>query len=198
MKLYFKYLSIHIRTMMEYKTSFFLTLLGQGLTTFFSFIAMYCLFDRFGGIKGYSFNEVLLCFGTISMSFALGECFGRGFDSFSTIISNGEFDRIMVRPRNEVLQVLGSRIELSRMGRLIQAVAILIYAILTCEVQWNGAKVLTICLMIFAGAFLFFCLFKIYASFCFFTIEGLEFMNIFTDGGREIAAYPLDIYKNGY
>ena len=116
MKLYFKYFSIHLRSIMEYKTSFILTALGQGMTTFFSFLGMYFLFNRFGSIKGYSFSEVLLCFSTIFMAFSLGECVGRGFDRFSTIISNGEFDRIMVRPQNEILQVLGSRIEFTRIG----------------------------------------------------------------------------------
>ncbi|MEG0774985.1 ABC-2 family transporter protein [Clostridium sp.] len=195
MRLYLKYFSIHLRSAMEYKTSFILTAIGQGLTTFFSFLTMYFLFQRFGSIKGYTFNEVLLCFSTIFMSFALAECFGRGFDAFSGIISNGEFDRIMVRPQNEMLQVLGSRIELSRIGRLIQALIVFVYGIVTCGVFWNAEKILTLILMILGGIILFFSFFMIYASICFFTIEGLEFMNIFTDGGRELAQYPLDIYK---
>ncbi len=195
MRLYLKYFSIHLRSAMEYKTSFILTAIGQGLTTFFSFLTMYFLFQRFGSIKGYTFNEVLLCFSTIFMSFALAECFGRGFDAFSGIISNGEFDRIMVRPQNEILQVLGSRIELSRIGRLMQALIVFIYGIVTCGVSWNAEKILTLTLMILGGIILFFSFFMIYASICFFTIEGLEFMNIFTDGGRELAQYPLDIYK---
>jgi len=33
------------------------------------------------------------------------------------------------------------------------------------------------------------------AAVCFYTVEGLETINIFTDGGREIASYPLDIYN---
>ena len=41
---------------------------------------------------------------------------------------------------------------------------------------------------------LFAALFLIYVSFCFFTTEGLEFMNIFTDGGRELSKYPISIY----
>lgn len=196
MKLYLKYFSIHLRSAMEYKTSFILTAIGQGMTTAFSFISMYFLFNRFGSIEGYTFNEVLLCFSTIFMSFALAECFGRGFDRFSVIISNGEFDRIMVRPRNEILQVLGSKIELSRIGRLLQALIIFIYGVSTCSVSWTPGKILTLTLMIIAGVCLFFSLFMIYAAICFFTIEGLEFMNIFTDGGREIAQYPLDIYKD--
>lgn len=197
MRLYFKYLSIHIRSNMEYKTSFFLTMIGQAITTFSALIAVYFLFHRFGSIKGYTFNEVLLCFSTINISFSLGECFGRGFDNFSILISNGQFDRIMVRPRSEILQVLGTRIELTRVGRLIESAIVLTYAINTCSVSWNLGKVITLCLMMICGMFLFYCLFKIYAALCFFTIEGLEFMNIFTDGGRDIASYPLDVYKNG-
>lgn len=195
MKLYIKYFSIQLRSMMQYKTSFFLTVIGQAMTTVFSFLSMYFLFNRFGSIKGYTFSEVLLCFSTIFMSFSLAECFGRGFDSFAGIISNGEFDRIMVRPRNEILQVIGSRIELSRMGRLLEALVVFIYAIVNGTVKWNYSKIITLFLMIFGGTFLFIALFVIYAAICFFTTEGLEFMNIFTDGGRELAQYPLDIYK---
>lgn len=196
MKLYFKYFSIHFKSAMEYKTSFFLTAIGQGMTTAFSFLSMYFLFNRFGNVEGYTFNQVLLCFSTICISFALAECFGRGFDRFSVIISNGEFDRIMLRPRNEIIQVLGSKIEFSRIGRLIQAIVIFIYGVTTCGVEWTFGKIFTLTLMIIGGVCLFFGLFMIYASICFFTIEGLEFMNIFTDGGREVAQYPLNIYSN--
>lgn len=195
MKLYLKYFSIHLRSIMQFKVSFFLTAIGQALTMFFSFLGMYFLFERFNTINGYTFNEVLLCFSTIYISFALAEMFGRGFDTFTAMISNGEFDRIMVRPQNEILQVIGSRIELTRVGRLIQALIIFIFSIMTCDVVWSPEKVFTLLLMIIGGVVLFFSLFMIYAAFCFFTIEGLEFMNIFTDGGREIAQYPLNIYK---
>jgi len=195
MRLYLKYFSIHLKSVMEYKTSFLLTAIGQGMTTLFSFISMYFLFNRFGNVEGYTFNQVLLCFSTIFMSFALAECFGRGFDRFSAIISNGEFDRIMLRPRNEIIQVLGSKIEFSRIGRLTQAVIIFVYGIVTCGVEWTIGKILTLTLMILGGVCLFFSLFMIYAAICFFTVEGLEFMNIFTDGGREIAQYPLNIYS---
>lgn len=60
------------------------------------------------------------------MEFSLAETFARGFDQFSSIIGNGTFDRIMVRPRSSVLQVLGQRIEFTRLGRMVQAVIILL------------------------------------------------------------------------
>lgn len=197
MNLYITYLSLHIKSQMQYKTSFFLTVLGQFLVSFSTFLGMYFMFERFHFVEGFTFSEVLLCFAAVLMAFSLAECFARGFDTFSRMIGNGEFDRILVRPRNVVFQVLASRLELSRMGRLIQAVGVLLYAIPASGVIWSADKVLTIFLMIVCGALVFSGLFVIYAALCFLTAEGLEFMNILTDGGREFGAYPFSVYGKG-
>lgn len=194
MKLYLTYLSIHIKSQMQYKTSLLLTMLGQFLVSFSAFLGMYFMFERFHAVEGFSFSEVLLCFAAVLMSFSLAECFARGFDGFARMLANGEFDRILVRPRSEVFQVLAARLELSRAGRLLQAVAVLVYAIPASGVVWSADKVLTLVLMIVCGTLVFSGLFVIYAALCFFTTEGLEFMNIFTDGGREFGAYPFSVY----
>ena len=34
----------------------------------------------------------------------------------------------------------------------------------------------------------------VYAALCFFTLDGLEFMNVLTDGAREYGKYPIGIY----
>lgn len=197
LKLYFKYFLVILRSQMQYKVSFVMTLIGHFIVSFSMFAGVYFMFLRFGEVEGFAFSEVLLCFGTILASFSFAECFVRGFDAFRGIISNGEFDRIMVRPRNEMFQVLSSRIDFTRIGRLVQGIVIYIYAIVTCDVTWTYDKVITLIFMLLGGISLFSGLFIIYASFCFFTIEGLEFMNIFTDGGRELGKYPLSIYGEG-
>lgn len=196
MRLYLKYFSIHLRSQMQYKTSFFLTMLGQFLVSFSVFLSIYVMFLRFNQVEGFTYSEALLCFAIVLMAFSIAECFARGFDSFPSMIGNGEFDRIMVRPRNEIFQVLSSKIELSRLGRFIQAVIVFAYAIPASGIAWTTDKIITMLLMIISGIFVFSGLFLIYASFCFFTIEGLEFMNIFTDGGREFGKYPFSIYGN--
>lgn len=61
-------------------------------------------------------------------------------------------------------------------------------------IRWTIQGVLLLLFMILCGIFLFMGLYIIYATLCFFTIEGLEFMNIFTDGGREFGRYPAGIY----
>lgn len=194
MKLYGKYFMIHLKSILEYKTSFILTCIGQFLVSFNVFLGVYFMFQRFHEIDGFTYNEVLLCFAITLMEFGLAEAFARGFDTFAQMIKKGEFDRIMVRPRNEIFQVLGSHIEFSRIGRILQAIVMFVWGFSISKVHWTIPKLLTVILMLIGGTVVFSGIFLIYASICFFTVEGLEFMNIFTDGAREYGKYPVCIY----
>lgn len=197
MQLYFKYLAVILKSRMQYKASFFMTAAGQFLTSFTAFLGVYFMFSRFHSVNGFAFSEVLICFSIVLMAFSVAECFVRGFDSFSGLIQSGELDRILVRPRNEMFQVLASKMEFTRVGRLIQAVLTFAYAVWASGVVWTFDKVITAVLMITGGIAVFSALFILNAGLCFFTIEGLEVMNIFTDGSREFGKYPLSIYGEG-
>lgn len=192
--LYLHYVSINIRSMMQYKTSFFLSATGQFLVSFNVFLGIHFMFQRFSNVEDFTYSEVLLCFSIVLLEFSLAEMFARGFDTFSGMVRRGEFDRIMVRPRSEILQVLGNKFELTRIGRMFQAIVMFIYGIANSDVQWTFLKGLTVLFMLIGGTAVFSGLFLIYAALCFFTLDGLEFMNVFTDGAREFGKYPLGIY----
>ncbi len=193
-RLYLHYISINIRCMMQYKTSFFLSAMGQFLISFTAFLGIFFMFQRFSKVEGFTYSEVLLCFSVILMEFSLAEMIARGFDTFSGTVKTGEFDRILVRPQSEILQVLGNKFELTRIGRMLQAIVMFVYGILNSEVVCDYSIVITVFFMLIGGTAVFSALFLIYAALCFFTLEGLEFMNVFTDGGRELGKYPMGIY----
>ena len=194
MRLYLKFFGIHLKGAMQYKLSFLLTTIGQFLVSFNVFLGILFMFERFHEVKGFRFSEVLLCFSIILMSYSLAEMFMRGFDLFDSTISNGEFDRILLRPRSNILLVLAGKIEFTRLGRMLQAVLMLTYGVTVSKISWDRNKIITLLFMIIGGTVIFGCLFVIYASICFFTLEGLEFMNILTDGAREFGKYPISIY----
>ncbi len=193
-KLYLHYVSINVRCMMEYKTSFLLTAIGQFLVSFNVFLGIFFMFQRFSTVEGFTYSEVLLCFSIILLEFALAEMVARGFDTFSGMVRSGDFDRILVRPQSEIIQVLGSRFELTRIGRMIQAIVMFVYGILKSGITWDFRKICTVVFMLAGGTAVFSALFLIYAALCFFTLDGLEFMNVFTDGAREFGKYPIGIY----
>ncbi|RXZ80544.1 hypothetical protein EBB07_18515 [Paenibacillaceae bacterium] len=194
MKLYWRYLLILFKSQLQYRASFWLLSVGQFFVPLSVFAGLYFLFERFGQIQGWQFFEVALCFAVIHMAFAISECFARGFDNFSSLVAGGDFDRLLVRPRSTVLQVIGSKFEFSRVGRLLQSVIVLIFAVSNLAVDWSLLKVFTLLLMILSGTAIFTGIFILAATMCFWTIQGLEFANIFTDGGKEMAQYPLNIY----
>ncbi|MBO5254182.1 MAG: ABC-2 family transporter protein [Clostridia bacterium] len=194
MKLYFKYFSIHLKSVMQYKVSFLLTVFSQLMLTVTSFLGIHFMFARFHTVEGFTYNEVLFCCGVVLLSFCLAECIARGFDTFASMIGNGEFDRILVRPRNEILQVLGTRIEFTRVGRMLMGIVMFVYAANRGGIPWDVPRVITLLFMILGGTTIFCGLFLLYAGFCFFTLEGLEFMNIFTDGMYQHGRYPLSVY----
>jgi len=70
-------------------------------------------------------------------------------------LGNGQFDRILVRPRNTVFQVITSQMDFTRMGRLLQGFVLLPYAMATAGVEWNFLRVLTLLFMILGGTLLF-------------------------------------------
>lgn len=195
MKLYFKYMCILFKSQLEYRASFILMSIGQFFVPFTIFLSIIFFFQRFPSIAGWSLYEVSLCYSIIHISFSMSECFARGFDAFSSTVVNGDFDRVLLRPRGTILQVLGSKFEFSRVGRLAQSIIVLVFSLLHLSIKWNFYKFTTLLLMMFSGIFIFTGIYMLGASFSFWTIEGLEVINIFTDGGRELAQYPLNIYK---
>ncbi|MDR1061581.1 MAG: ABC-2 family transporter protein [Clostridiales bacterium] len=197
MRLYMKFFAMHLKSQMQYKASFFMSAIGQFLISFTALLGVYFMFSRFNAVEGFSFGQALLCFAAVLMAFSAAEMLGRGFDLFPRMLGNGEFDRALVRPRSAVFQVLASKMDFTRLGRLFQAVLVFCYAIPNSGVAWTAGKILTLCLMVACGSLVFFGLFLVYAAFSFFTVEGLEFMNIFTDGGREFGRYPFSVYGKG-
>ncbi|MBN2795924.1 MAG: ABC-2 family transporter protein [Clostridia bacterium] len=195
MKLYLKYLKIHFMSQMEYRTAFILLTIGQFFVPFLIFVSMVLLFKKFDHLMGWTLPEVALIYGIIHISFSVSEGLARGFDSFSNLVRTGDFDRLLVRPRSTVIQVLGSKFEFTRLGRFFQSLVVLTYALLHINIHWTFLKILYLMLIVLSGITVFIGIFILGAALSFWTVDGLEIVNIFTDGGREMAQYPLGIYS---
>lgn len=197
-RLYKHYIGISMRAQMQYRASFLMMTAGFFLTTVVEFLGIWALFARFGSLRGWSLPEVALFYGVTHLAFAFTELFGRGFDSFPNLVKTGDFDRVLLRPRSTVLQVIGSEISLMRVGRILQALPILLWAIHATSALWTPAKALILIGAILGGTCLFLGLFIMQAAMSFWTIEALELANILTHGGTETGQYPLDIYRGWF
>ncbi len=197
MKIYLKYLKLHWKSTLQYKASFVMSLIAQIFVFFTYYFIIIALFTKFDNIKGFTLYEVLLTFGVIQFGFAICETFARGIDTFDKLIIDGSFDRILLRPRNILLQVIGYEIDYVKLSRVVQAVIVLLIAVIKINIIWTPLKILTLILMCFSSVLIFFGIFTVAASYCFITVQGLEIRNVFTDGGKHMAQYPIGVFKKG-
>lgn len=196
LSLYLRYIAISIRAQLTYRATFAMKALGQLLVTGIEFFGIWALFSRFGSLAGWTLREVALLYGMIDVGFALADAVGRGFDKFDTLLKAGDFDRMLLRPRSVVLQLLGHELQLMRIGRFTQGLAILIWA--SVPLPWTPATAALLLVSILATSCLFLGLVVLQATSAFWTIEGLEVWNAFTYGGNYAAQYPMSIYRRWF
>jgi len=194
-KLFFKYVSMHLKVSLEYKASFIMTVISQMLTMILELFAIIALFHKFSLLEDYNPMEILLSFSSIWLGYSIAECFARGFDHFGDLIKKGNFDLLLIRPRNIFLQILGFQISTEKICRIIIALTLFIYSSINVISSFNLLKILLLINMFIGSTIVFTAIFITGASFAFITIEGLEIINIFTNGTRQLAQYPLGIYN---
>ena len=194
MKLYWNLFLMNLKSQMQYRMSFFMTVLGQFLTAFASFFSLAFIFERIDAVDGFTYGQMFLCFAVVVSAFSVGELFGGGLAAFSGILGDGSFDRALVRPRPVLLQILVPNFDFTRLGLLVQAAVVLCWAVPASGVAWSVPKALALVLMIVCGAVVFFAMFLLKAACTFFTTESVQFLDIFTYGARQFGRYPFSVY----
>lgn len=196
--LYLHFVKLRIRSQMEYRLSFLFELVAQACLAVIDFFMIVVLFSRFKQLAGWTLWEVGLLYGMVGICFALAEMFARGFDLFPDNVVRGEFDTMLIRPIGTFFQVLAHQFILRRLGRLLQALVILLIAGSQVAVAWTFPKVAYLCIALVGGTCFFIGLFVTGATTCFWTIHSIEMINIFTHGGIFMGSYPFSIYRRWF
>jgi ABC-2 type transport system permease protein len=180
---------------MQYKVSFLLAFVGTFLSCATEFGVVLVLFNRIQLLAGWTLPQVALLYGLSGACFGIAELFAASLDNFQIHIVRGTFDRVLVRPRGALFQVIVEDMAIRRLGRIAQAVLVLTIALGLLEITWSLDKIVVLALAIVSGTIIYFAIFVLGATFCFWTVQAKEFTHIFTYGGDGLASFPLDIYR---
>lgn len=138
--LYKNYLKMHLKSSFQYRYNMMFITFNQILINISEILAVYLLFSQFNSVAGWTFYQSLLMMGIVYTVFSLTECFARGYDEFPKLIKSGELDRFLIRPVNIHYQIFGSKIEFTKLARVILGIVISIIAIVNINVDWNILK----------------------------------------------------------
>ena len=187
---------INLRSAAQYRASFLMQTLSQLIMTAGDLLAVLVLMGRFGHIGRWSPPEILLFFGAMQWTFALTEILNRGLGTLTGEIRSGGFDAVLLRPRSALKQVILSRIDPRRIGTMAVGLAAIVLATRLLGLAWTLPRLLLLLWSSIGTVALLMGLFLIEASVSFFTVQGIEAVNILTYGGRQVCQYPVDVYPS--
>jgi ABC-2 type transport system permease protein len=196
--LYFRLISIQVRSQLAYRSSFLLDFLATGITAALAILSLGFVLGRFGNVGGWKFGEIAFLYGLVESAFATMDMVFSGFDpqNFGKQIRLGRLDQVLLRPVSVTLQIFGSEFILRRLGRVLQGLVVLAIALQLVNIQWTALRLVMLPVIFISMLAYFGGLFMIGATISFWTVESLEVINIATYGGTEMMAYPMHIYQD--
>jgi ABC-2 type transport system permease protein len=193
--LYVRLVAARVRSQFQYRTSFAIDFLGVFLVSFLDFAAILIIFQNVSALGGWSVEEVALLYGISGLAFALTDLAIGDLDLLSQQIRDGNFDLVLIRPRGTLFQVVTSEFQIRRLGRIAQALAILVYALTQLDIPWTVGRVAMMPLTIVASAVIFGAVWVAATCIVFWSVEGRESANTFTYGGQFFSQYPINVYE---
>jgi ABC-2 type transport system permease protein len=193
---YRRLVAAQVRSQLQYRLSFALDLLGAFLISFLDFLAVLVIFHNIPRLGGWNVHEVAFLYATSCISFALTDLTIGHLDEFPRRIRDGSFDVLLLRPRGTLFQVVASDFALRRLGKLVQALGVLVYALSGLNIAWDPGRIAMLALMIPSGAVVFGAVWVTGICLVFWTTVGGEVTNAFTYGGNFLTQYPINIYSD--
>jgi ABC-2 type transport system permease protein len=191
---YFVLAWMWIRVSMSYRTSFVILTFGQFVITGLDFVAIMIIFANVDRLGGFGLAEIAFLYGGSSICLGLADLILGNIERLGNRIRMGTFDAMMVRPVPLFAQSCADEFALRRLGRVTQAVIVLVWSILALDIDWSPARVLMVPYLVACGTLIFLAIFILGAAFQFWTADASEVANAFTYGGNTLTQYPLTIY----
>ncbi|MFF1981523.1 ABC transporter permease [Streptomyces sp. NPDC058198] len=183
-----------MRSTMAYRASFAMTAFGNFAATAFDFVTILLMFSHVDALGGYSLPEVAFLYGTSATAFGLADLLLGSMDRLGRRVRDGTLDTLLLRPVPVLAQVAADRFALRRLGRVLQGLLVLVYALVALDIDWTAVRVLLVPMMLLSGAAIFAAVFVAGAAFQFWAQDASEVQNSFTYGGTTLLQYPPTVF----
>ena len=109
--------AVNLSSAMEYRASFFTQIIFMFINNGIYFVFWLIFFNQFGDVRGYDIGDIYLLFAIVAFSYGIGHLFaGNTGAHLAHVIAQGRLDYYLVLPRNLLLHVIFSRMQVSAVG----------------------------------------------------------------------------------
>ncbi len=189
-------LKMSIHTRMQYRVDTVVATLAVFVRESTNIIVIYLALLKFDKIKGWNVNEMLFLFSILFLTYALVVSLFADLRDFSSMIREGRFDRLVVRPRGLLFQLILNNADLmASAGHGTLGIVLFLFSAGRVGIQWDVLTILYYVGAIIGGVLIQGGMFIFFSALSFYFVETNSIREIFYWNMRKFAGYPISIYS---
>lgn len=189
------YTKITIKSWFQYKVDAVLRSLAVFLREATGIIVIYFTLLKFDNINGWNINEMLFLFSLLFITYGILIIFFTGLRDFGSSVQNGSFDRLILRPRGLLFQVIASNSDwFAAIGHGFLGITLFIISANNVGIVWNVKTIVYYIFAVIGGVLIQGAIFLFLASLNFFLIQTDNLKGLLYWNMRKFAGYPISIF----
>ena len=189
-------LKMSIRSRMQYRVDSLVATLAVFIRESANIIVIYLALLKFDKINNWNINEMLFLFSILFLTYAFVVALFADLRDFSCMIREGRFDRLIVRPRGLLFQlILNNADVIATAGHGTLGIILFVVSAGRVGIHWDLKTILYYISAIAGGVLIQGGIFIMFSALSFYFVETNSIREIFYWNMRKFAGYPISIYN---
>ena len=195
LSMFFYYSRVTIKSWFQYKVDAILRSFAVFVREATGIIVIYFTLLKFGNINGWSIQEMFFLFSLLFITYGILIIFFTGLRDFGYTIRDGNFDRIILRPRGLLFQIIAINSDwFAAIGHGGLGIALFIISANKVGIVWSMATIIYYISAVIGGVLIQGAIFLFFASLSFYLIKTDNIKEMLYWNMRKFAGYPLSIF----
>lgn len=187
-------LRIGLTSALQYRADFVLTAIGAICYEAVSLAFVGVVVFAFGGIGGWGLVEVAFVYGIRSMGHALHGFLSGQLWATDRVVRDGEFDRILLRPVNPLVQLLTRRFTVTAFGDLAFGLVVLVITAAAAPIAWTVPTVTYLIMAVIGSAFVESAVMLALSALSFRLLVSMPMLQVADQVFVTFGPYPLSVF----
>lgn len=197
LKVYFAYIKIYLKQILEYRFAFYMGLIVQITTHIVTLFSMLTILNQLKYINGWTYNEFLFMYSLNLITYGIAALFfWNPMTNMTQDIRRGELDRCLVFPVRPFSHIIMKNFNHTYLGNVILSIIILVYSLIKIQFTINASKFFVLLMVIIGGTLIQASIMIFAGALSFFGINSQMFLETTVLGIRWCVNYPVNIYSD--
>lgn len=192
--LYWKVISMQLRSRMSFRLNFFVMLMGVFLREVATLALMVVLVQKFDGLAGWKTWEIAFLYSFVTLTFRNFSSFVGGIGQIPSFIRTGEMDVYLLTPSDPLFLINCRNTMIWRSFYNIGILAVTIYCAYRAKIAFTPKGILCLAVLILCGTFILFAIYLIVYAVSIRVVEVNALLKILDSVYKQYMIYPISIY----